>query len=88
MVVDIGGQDSKVIRLDEEGMVADRLAGMVHRVGLARDVVMTGGVSRNDGVRLSLERKLAPKVLVPSMSQYDGAYGASIIAHESAARDR
>jgi len=39
--------------------VADRLVGMVHRVGLAPDVVMTGGVSQNDGVRLSLERKLA-----------------------------
>ncbi|MDD3598754.1 MAG: acyl-CoA dehydratase activase [Bacillota bacterium] len=165
VVVDIGGQDSKVIRLDEDGMVADfvmndkcaagtgrflevmaerldvplsdfgkmsraarkramisstctvfaesevisllshgvgrepiirglcdavadRLVGMVHRVGLAPDVVMTGGVSQNDGVRLSLERKLALRVIVPSMSQYAGAYGAAVIAQESAAKGR
>lgn len=165
VVVDIGGQDSKVIRLDEDGMVADfvmndkcaagtgrflevmaerldvplsdfgkmlrrarkramisstctvfaesevisllshgvarepiirglcdavadRLVGMVHRVGLAPDVVMTGGVSRNDGVRLSLEKKLGSKVLVSSMSQYAGAYGAAIIAQQLAAGRR
>ena len=165
LVIDIGGQDSKVIRLDEDGMVADfvmndkcaagtgrflevmaerldvplsdfgkmsraarkramisstctvfaesevisllshgvgrepiirglcdavadRLVGMVHRVGLAPDVVMTGGVSQNDGVRLSLERKLALRVIVPSMSQYAGAYGAAVIAQESAAKGR
>lgn len=165
VIVDIGGQDSKVIRLDEDGMVADfvmndkcaagtgrflevmaerlevplsdfgkmwratrkpamisstctvfaesevvsllshgvarepiirglcdavadRLAGMVHRVGLATEVVMTGGVSRNDGVRLSLERKLGLKVSVPSMSQFAGAYGAAIIAFELAEKGR
>ncbi len=49
---------------------------------------MTGGVSQNDGVRLSLERKLALRVIVPSMSQYAGAYGAAVIAQESAAKGR
>ena len=159
LVIDIGGQDSKVIRLDEDGMVADfvmndkcaagtgrflevmadrlgmslldfgsmwkqatkpanisstctvfaesevisllskgtepsaiirglcdavadRLLGMVHRVGLVPDVVMTGGVSKNRGVRLSLKRKLALKVIVPDLSQFAGAYGAAIIGHE------
>jgi activator of 2-hydroxyglutaryl-CoA dehydratase len=45
---------------------------------------MTGGVSKNEGVRLSLEKKLALKVTVPEMSQFAGAYGAAIIANESA----
>lgn len=164
LVIDIGGQDSKVIRLDEDGMVADfvmndkcaagtgrflevmaerlgmslldfgrmwktarkpasisstctvfaesevisllsrgiapdeiirglcdavadRLLGMVHRVGLVPDVVMTGGVSKNEGVRLSLEKKLSLKVVVPDASQFAGAYGAAIIGHELAMRN-
>ncbi|HXL03515.1 MAG: 2-hydroxyglutaryl-CoA dehydratase [Firmicutes bacterium] len=164
LVIDIGGQDSKVIRLDEDGMVADfvmndkcaagtgrflevmadrletslmdfgrmwraakkpaqisstctvfaesevisllsggmapcaiirglcdavadRLLGMVHRVGLAPDVVMTGGVSKNAGVRLSLEKKLALKVTVPDLSQFAGAYGGAIIGYELARRE-
>lgn len=64
--------------------VADRLLGMVHRVGLAPEVVMTGGVSKNAGVRLSLEKKLSLRVRVPSISQFAGAYGAGIIGHELA----
>ena len=165
LVIDIGGQDSKVIRLDEDGMVADfvmndkcaagtgrflevmaerldtslldfgqmwkaakklanisstctvfaesevisllsrgiarepiirglcdavadRLLGMVHRVGIAPDIVMTGGVSKNTGVRFSLENKLSLKVTVPGLSQFAGAYGAAIIGHELAGRER
>ena len=165
LVIDIGGQDSKVIRLDEDGMVedfvmndkcaagtgrflevmaerlgaslldfgrmwkaakkpvnisstctvfaesevisllsggiapepiirglcdavADRLLGMVHRVGIVPDIVMTGGVSKNSGVKLSLEKKLSQRVLVPAASQYAGAYGAAIIGYELAQRDR
>lgn len=164
LVIDIGGQDSKVIRLDEEGMVADfvmndkcaagtgrflevmaerlgtslldfgsmwkaarkpvnisstctvfaesevisllsrgtapdaiirglcdavadRLLGMVHRVGLTPDVVLTGGVSKNEGVRLSLEKKLSLKVVVPDASQFAGAYGAAIIGNELSRRE-
>lgn len=157
VVVDVGGQDSKVIRLDDDGMVADfvmndkcaagtgrflevmaarlgialdefgprwrrakeaarisstctvfaesevisllshgvrpepivkglcdavaaRLAGMVHRVGLGGGLVMTGGVSRNEGVRRSLEERLHATVTVPDESQFAGAYGAALIA--------
>ncbi len=62
--------------------VADRLAGMVHRVGLGGDLVMTGGVSRNDGVKRSLEERLSAGVTVPNGSQFAGAYGAALIAFE------
>ncbi|MGE5592256.1 MAG: acyl-CoA dehydratase activase [Betaproteobacteria bacterium] len=157
VVVDVGGQDSKVIRLDDDGMVADfvmndkcaagtgrflevmaarlgvalddfgtrwerakeaarisstctvfaesevisllshgvrpepivkglcdavaaRLAGMVHRVGLGGGLVMTGGVSRNEGVRRSLQERLQVPVAVPDGAQFAGAYGAALIA--------
>lgn len=66
--------------------VADRLAGMIRRVGLATEVVLTGGVSRNDGVRRSLERRLSLRVTVPEASQFAGAYGAAIIAREIASQ--
>lgn len=62
--------------------VADRLAGMVHRVGLGGGLVMTGGVSRNEGVRRSLEEKLFAPVTVPEAAQFAGAYGAALIAFE------
>ncbi len=64
--------------------VADRLAGMIHRVGLMTEVVMTGGVSRNDGVRWSLENRLSLRVKVPEGSQFAGAYGAAIIGLKTA----
>ncbi|MGE5587193.1 MAG: acyl-CoA dehydratase activase [Clostridia bacterium] len=62
--------------------VADRLAGMVRRVGLGGWLVMTGGVSRNEGIRRSLEEKLSTPVNVPEGAQYAGAYGAALIAFE------
>lgn len=67
--------------------VADRLVGMVRRVGLVHDVVMTGGVSQNEGMRLSLAKKLGAKVIVPEESQFAGAFGAAVIAWELAEAD-
>jgi len=62
--------------------IADRLLGMVYRVGLKPGIVMTGGVSKNEGVRLSLEGKIPYKIIVPDASQFAGAYGAALIGRD------
>ncbi len=60
--------------------IASRIAGMAKRVGVEEDVVLTGGVAKNDGVRLALERKLGVRIKVPKEPQIVGALGAAIFA--------
>ncbi len=60
--------------------IASRIAGMVKRIGVKKDVVLTGGVAKNDGVRLALERKLDVSIKVPKEPQIVGALGAAIFA--------
>jgi predicted CoA-substrate-specific enzyme activase len=60
--------------------VAGRVAGLARRVGVVKDVVMTGGVARNSGVVLALENELRVKIETSSLSQYAGALGAALWA--------
>lgn len=62
--------------------VAARLEGMVHRVGLEGEVMLTGGVALNEGVRRALERRLRVKFRVPPQPQLVGAYGAALLARD------
>lgn len=60
--------------------IADRVVGMAQRVGVVDEVLMTGGVAQNPGVRRALERRLGVPIRVPERAQYMGAYGAALIA--------
>jgi len=60
--------------------VAERTASMVHRVGLAPEVVMTGGVAKNKGVVRALEKRLGRVIRVPDEPQIVGALGAALVA--------
>jgi len=62
--------------------VADRITALVHRVGLAPRVVMTGGVAKNKSVVAAVSRKLEIEVEVPSEPQIIGALGAALLARE------
>ncbi len=62
--------------------VASRVAALVSRVGLERDVVMTGGVARNLGVVRALAAKLGAPVLVPDDPTVTAAYGAALYARD------
>jgi predicted CoA-substrate-specific enzyme activase len=62
--------------------IADRVASLVQRVGLAEPVAMTGGVAKNAGVVRALEGKLGVRLLVPPEPQIVGALGAALIALE------
>jgi len=60
--------------------VANRVASMVERVGLAEPVCMTGGVAKNLGVVKAVEETLKVKISLPSEPQIIGALGAASIA--------
>jgi benzoyl-CoA reductase subunit D len=62
--------------------VAGRIASMVLRLGVERDVALIGGVARNPGFKPPLEKELNSEILVPEHPQYVGALGAALLALE------
>jgi predicted CoA-substrate-specific enzyme activase len=62
--------------------VASRVASLVKRVGVKETVFMSGGVSKNGGVRHALEQELGVDIVYSDFSQMMGAYGAAIYAWE------
>ncbi|MEM4644604.1 MAG: acyl-CoA dehydratase activase [Archaeoglobaceae archaeon] len=63
--------------------IASRIVGLVNRVGVREDVVLTGGVAKNVGVKKALEEKLGVKIKVPEEPQIVGALGAAVLAMRS-----
>jgi predicted CoA-substrate-specific enzyme activase len=87
--------ESEVVTLINEGIdlaniiaginhaVAKRLCAMVRRIGLAKELALTGGCSKNEGLAKALEEKLGVKVeMLPQDPQIAGAVGAALIARE------
>ena len=62
--------------------MAGRLFGMVQRVGMQFEVVMSGGVSGNIGIIQAMEAKLGKRVLVPEDPRIVGALGAALVARQ------
>ncbi len=84
--------ESEVISLQSQGKavndilrgihksIADRTIGLLERIGVEEDVVMTGGVAKNVGVVRAIEEKLGVSLLIPEEPQTVGAIGAAHIA--------
>lgn len=64
--------------------IADRVGGLVSRMGAEERVVMTGGVAADAGVVRALEREIGTSICVSSVAQLNGAYGAALYAYEKA----
>lgn len=62
--------------------VADRVHGLVARIGVRAEVTMTGGVSKNTAVVKAMERILDVSANVPEEPLIVGALGAALIARE------
>lgn len=60
--------------------MADRISSMIHRLGINPDVVLVGGVAKDEGFVASLNRKLGVNVLIPENPDYVGALGAALTA--------
>jgi len=63
--------------------VVSRIMALAKRIGITRDVVVTGGVALNDGLVAILEGEMGFRVLVPEEPQMVAALGAAIIAAEN-----
>ena len=75
-----GLKKSKILRGLHKSIVK-RLTAMICKVGLNKEVTMTGGVCHNDGVYKILEKELDLKINRPKKPQYVGAYGAAQLAY-------
>jgi predicted CoA-substrate-specific enzyme activase len=64
--------------------VVSRVMSLCKRVGIAKDVAVTGGVALNVGLVDILQRELGFEVLRPASPQTVAALGAAIIAAENA----
>ncbi len=60
--------------------VAARAGALAKRVRGQAPYMMTGGVSRNRGLVLALEKQTGESIEVPELAQYCGALGAALIA--------
>ena len=66
--------------------VGRRVVALAAQVGLVPELMLTGGVARNDGVVAVLQRETGLTVFRPPDPQTVGAIGAAIIAAERAAK--
>ena len=60
--------------------MAGRIASMVLRVGVEKDVVLIGGVALNPGFLPPLEKELRTDIIIPESPDFVGALGAALIA--------
>jgi len=60
--------------------MAGRIASMVLRVGVEKDVALIGGVALNPGFLPPLEKELRTDIIVPESPDFVGALGAALIA--------
>ena len=67
--------------------MASRVVAMASRLGIEKDVVVTGGGAQNAGLVKALEDCLGFKALVPPEPLLTGALGAALLAREYAARE-
>lgn len=64
--------------------VAMRTCGLVSRAGGGEPYIMTGGVARNPGLVLEIEKKLGTKLIIPEIPDLAGALGAALFARDAA----
>jgi benzoyl-CoA reductase subunit D len=62
--------------------MAGRIASMVLRVGVEKDVALIGGVARNPGFLPPLKKELNAEILIPEHPEFAGALGAALLALE------
>ena len=71
----------KIAKPDISRAVMDAIAGrtgsLARMVGLERDVVIVGGMAKNEGFVYSLKKTLGMPILVPEDPDYVGALGAA-----------
>ena len=62
--------------------LASRVAALAKRLGIEPDLVLTGGVAKNNGIVMAMKESLGCELLVPEEPLLTGALGAAILAKE------
>ncbi|MFW6112335.1 MAG: acyl-CoA dehydratase activase, partial [Chloroflexota bacterium] len=62
--------------------VVGRTMALCKRVGIEKDVALSGGVALNRGLLTTLEKEMGFRILVPEEPQLVGALGAAVVARE------
>jgi len=60
--------------------MAHRLAIMGKSIGYRKELVFTGGVAKNIGIKKALEEEIGLEILIPEEPQIMGALGAALLA--------
>jgi benzoyl-CoA reductase subunit A len=68
--------------------VAERVKGLIRRVGIEEDFFISGGISKNIGVVTRLEQKLEVSAQISFEPQIVGAVGAALFARDLLERKR
>jgi len=76
------GRKVKDVALGAHNSIAQRIAGLCNRIGIADVVVMTGGVALNNNVVVAIEREINHPIIRLEDPQAMGALGAAIFALE------
>lgn len=76
------GVEVQDIALGLHEAIANRVVGMLRRVGIESEITMSGGVSRNIGMRKTIEKLIGCTMNVSEQSQVMGALGAALIARD------
>jgi len=63
--------------------LASRVAGLVRRLKIEPEVVLTGGVGKNIGIVKAMKENLGCELLIPEDPLLTGALGAAILAKEN-----
>lgn len=67
-----------------QAMVRNYISNVCRGKDIRSPVVLQGGVSENKGIHRAFEELLGKKVLIPAYNKVMGAYGAALIASQSA----
>jgi predicted CoA-substrate-specific enzyme activase len=62
--------------------LADRVARMARRIKVEKEVVLTGGGGKNEGLHHALEEQLGCEILLPPEPLITGALGAALLGKE------
>ena len=67
--------------------IANKASGLLRRVGMEPDFMMTGGVAKNPGVVRAVEEKIGAKLYICEEPEIVGATGAALYALERVSED-
>lgn len=76
------GIDKRDILAGLHRALSVRIYNLLKKVGVKKDVVITGGIAKNIGVVTVIEEKIGIPALIPEEPQIIGALGAAIFASE------